>query len=68
MDRSVDLVTPLCTQLTYEGLVDEIMTITNGAAPPLLPPTLHLYLSLEEHFMGSGEASVRGAGEIGSFD
>lgn len=31
LDRSVDLVTPLCTQLTYEGLCDEIIRIVNGA-------------------------------------
>lgn len=27
IDRSVDLATPLCTQLTYEGLVDEVVGI-----------------------------------------
>jgi hypothetical protein len=26
----VDKVTPLCTQLTYEGLIDEIFGINNG--------------------------------------
>lgn len=31
LDRSVDLVTPLCTQLTYEGLCDEILRVVNGA-------------------------------------
>lgn len=30
IDRSVDSVTPLCTQLTYEGLVDEIFGIHNS--------------------------------------
>lgn len=30
IDRNVDLVTPMCTPLTYEGLLDEIMGITNG--------------------------------------
>lgn len=29
LDRQVDLVTPLCTQLTYEGLVDEVIGIKN---------------------------------------
>lgn len=29
IDRTVDMVTPLCTQLTYEGLVDEIIGIKN---------------------------------------
>ncbi len=30
IDRSVDYATPLCTQLTYEGLVDEVVGIRNG--------------------------------------
>jgi Sec1 family len=30
LDRSVDLVSPLCTQLTYEGLIDEVFQIHNG--------------------------------------
>eukprot|EP00873_Tetraselmis_striata_P038802 jgi/Tetstr1/459066/TSEL_000402.t1 len=30
LDRGVDLVTPLCTQLTYEGLIDELLGIHNG--------------------------------------
>ncbi|EPQ30352.1 uncharacterized protein PFL1_01878 [Pseudozyma flocculosa PF-1] len=30
IDRSVDLATPLCTQLTYEGLVDEVVGIRNA--------------------------------------
>ncbi|KAJ3679896.1 hypothetical protein LUZ60_016174 [Juncus effusus] len=31
LDREVDLVTPMCLQLTYEGLLDEILQINNGA-------------------------------------
>lgn len=31
IDRTVDLVTPMPTQLTYEGLIDEFFTITNSA-------------------------------------
>ncbi|KAG0228443.1 hypothetical protein BGW41_003421 [Actinomortierella wolfii] len=30
IDRNVDLVTPLCTQLTYEGLIDELFHIKNS--------------------------------------
>ncbi len=30
IDRSTDLVTPLLTQMTYEGLVDEMFGITNS--------------------------------------
>eukprot|EP00026_Physarum_polycephalum_P005659 Phypoly_transcript_05694.p1 GENE.Phypoly_transcript_05694~~Phypoly_transcript_05694.p1 ORF type:complete len:610 (+),score=111.39 Phypoly_transcript_05694:24-1832(+) len=30
IDRDVDMVTPCCTQLTYEGLVDEVFQINNS--------------------------------------
>lgn len=30
VDRTVDPLTPLCTQLTYEGLIDETFHIKNG--------------------------------------
>jgi hypothetical protein len=30
IDRDVDMVTPCCTQLTYEGLVDETFGIQNS--------------------------------------
>lgn len=30
IDRQVDMVTPLSTQLTYEGLLDEVIGIRNG--------------------------------------
>ena len=30
LDREVDPITPLMTQLTYEGLVDELLGISNG--------------------------------------
>jgi len=29
IDRRVDMITPLLTQLTYEGLIDEVVHITN---------------------------------------
>lgn len=29
LDRHVDMVTPLLTQLTYEGLIDELIGIKN---------------------------------------
>ncbi|XP_063227243.1 vacuolar protein sorting-associated protein 33A isoform X2 [Bacillus rossius redtenbacheri] len=32
LDRAVDLLTPLATQLTYEGLVDEVFGINNTTA------------------------------------
>ncbi|KAL6179372.1 hypothetical protein ACLB2K_050887 [Fragaria x ananassa] len=31
LDREVDMVTPMCTQLTYEGIVDEFLRINNGS-------------------------------------
>jgi hypothetical protein len=31
IDRQVDIVTPMCSQLTYEGLIDEFLQINNGA-------------------------------------
>ncbi|XP_055811433.1 vacuolar protein-sorting-associated protein 33 homolog [Solanum dulcamara] len=31
LDREVDMITPMCTQLTYEGLLDEFLGINNGA-------------------------------------
>ncbi|KAI6048041.1 ATP binding protein [Pisolithus marmoratus] len=30
LDRRVDMITPLLTQLTYEGLIDEVIGIKNG--------------------------------------
>lgn len=30
LDRTVDPLTPFCTQLTYEGLIDETFHIKNG--------------------------------------
>ena len=30
IDRTVDLLTPLLSQLTYEGLIDEIFSINNS--------------------------------------
>ena len=29
LDREIDVVTPMCTQLTYEGLIDETLQIKN---------------------------------------
>lgn len=46
LDRCVDLLTPLATQLTYEGLIDELFNIRNT--------TLRLPA---EHFSSSNEAS-----------
>lgn len=32
VDRSVDWVTPMCTQLTYQGMIDEYIGIKNGTS------------------------------------
>ncbi|EFP89202.1 hypothetical protein PGT21_006205 [Puccinia graminis f. sp. tritici] len=42
LDRQLDMVTPMCTQLTYEGLLDEIFGIKHAhieVAPDLLAPS-----------------------------
>ncbi|KAL1532156.1 Vacuolar protein-sorting-associated protein 33 [Salvia divinorum] len=31
LDREVDMITPMLTQLTYEGLIDELLGVKNGA-------------------------------------
>ncbi|KAK8494988.1 hypothetical protein V6N13_030039 [Hibiscus sabdariffa] len=31
IDREVDMITPMCSQLTYEGLIDEFLRINNGS-------------------------------------
>lgn len=45
LDRSVDWVTPMCTQLTYEGLIDEIMGIKNCQSPRLASSVVHMALT-----------------------
>lgn len=40
IDRSVDLITPLATQLTYDGLIDQFFTINNCKLP-----SVHLTVS-----------------------
>jgi len=34
LDRSVDLLSPLATQLTYEGLIDELFGVNNSKCIP----------------------------------
>lgn len=43
LDRNVDLLTPLATQLTYEGLIDEIYGITNGLNKTLVNLFLRVF-------------------------
>jgi len=35
IDRRVDMITPMLTQLTYEGLIDEFLSIKNCSYPSL---------------------------------
>ncbi len=37
IDRTTDLITPLCSQLTYEGLLDEVFGIDNSTCAGRLP-------------------------------
>ncbi len=36
LDRTVDLLTPLLSQLTYEGLIDEVFGLNNSEAYSVL--------------------------------
>lgn len=53
-DRAADLVTPLLTQMTYEGLIDELLGITNGMVEFEKPP--------DTPVRETGGASTSGAG------
>ena len=56
IDRRVDMITPMCTQLTYEGLIDEIFSIESG------------FTSLESDFQPIGMPSNnigQAKGELG---
>lgn len=33
IDREVDLITPMCTQITFEGLIDEVVGINYASVP-----------------------------------
>lgn len=37
IDREVDLVTPMMTQITFEGLIDEVTGIRHGSVPLASP-------------------------------
>lgn len=53
LDRKVDMITPLLTQLTYQGLIDEVVGIKNctshSSSPPPSPapprPSSHIIAS-----------------------
>ncbi|KAL1931765.1 hypothetical protein VTP01DRAFT_9909 [Rhizomucor pusillus] len=58
IDRNIDIVTPLCTQLTYEGLIDETMGIQ------------HCFVDLDASLVNpgqpSGPAGARSPGQAGA--
>ena len=56
IDRDVDMVTPLCTQLTYEGLIDEILGIEKGAVA--IPQRAFDGGDAEDDVSNSGERPV----------
>jgi hypothetical protein len=56
IDREVDMVTPMLTQLTYEGLIDEVFGISNGVVE--LPPALAEALSPSQPKEGESAASA----------
>eukprot|EP00891_Asterochloris_glomerata_P003083 jgi/Astpho2/3083/fgenesh1_pm.00051_%23_32_t len=67
VDRVVDLISPMCTQLTYEGLIDETLHIKNGtvttetaAAPGQRPQRMPLN-SADRTFRQLRDLSFRGA-------
>jgi vacuolar protein sorting-associated protein 33A len=52
IDRQVDMVSPMATQLTYEGLIDEVFGISNGFVyldPDFLPQPGSNQSSAAEH-------------------
>ena len=54
LDREVDTITPFCTQLTYEGLTDEILGIKNGVV------TIKLRSGDEEEYASSEDEGEGG--------
>lgn len=49
LDRTVDLATPLLTQLTYEGLIDDVMGISSG------------FLNVDSSWVGAAQSAGSGA-------
>ncbi|SNX84323.1 probable vacuolar sorting protein (hbrA) [Melanopsichium pennsylvanicum] len=60
IDRSVDYATPLCTQLTYEGLVDEVVGISSGHVE--VDPSLLTGQSQNAAGVGSHQPHASGSG------
>ncbi|KAI9278467.1 Sec1-like protein [Phascolomyces articulosus] len=54
IDRNIDIVTPLCTQLTYEGLIDETMGIN------------HCFVELDANLVNPNQPTASGSKPSGS--
>lgn len=64
IDRRVDMVTPLLTQLTYQGLIDELMNITSGHVE--LPASLLAAPSAQQAPSASASTSTAGQNRPGA--
>ncbi|KAI7853803.1 Sec1-like protein [Circinella umbellata] len=53
IDRNIDIVTPLCTQLTYEGLIDETMGIN------------HCFVELDANLVNPNQQAGSGSKQTG---
>lgn len=51
LDRSIDLLTPLVTQLTYEGLIDEIFGIKNSNTILYIHTYMHIYINIYIYYI-----------------
>lgn len=58
LDREVDFITPMVTQITFEGLIDEVTGIKNGSVT--YTP------SKQQELGGGGGGVVGGAGSSGA--
>ncbi|XP_015592749.1 vacuolar protein sorting-associated protein 33A [Cephus cinctus] len=63
LDRSVDLLSPLVTQLTYEGLIDEIFGINNSTVKLPAEKFLDSDDSLTETTLNKKEQIILNSGE-----
>lgn len=66
IDRQIDLITPLSTQLTYEGLIDEMFGIRFNTVK--LPANRFIAADATESGEGSSASSAAAAGESNPFE
>lgn len=58
LDRSVDLLTPLLSQLTYEGLIDEIFGINNSKSSVNASFHLKIFIGVSPEGSNNEELSM----------